>query len=129
MRELLIWLAIAIGLWAVAVIGFLVVGRRTAARELAFLLPNLVRLFKGLARDPRVPRSTKLLVIVGLAWFSSPIDLLPEFLPVVGPLDDAVVAWLILRRIVRSSGREVIVDHWHGSSELLARALTALKLE
>src|SRR5215217_6536421 len=103
MRELLIWLAIAIGLWAVAVIGFLVVGRRTAARELAFLLPNLVRLFKGLARDPRVPRSTKLLVIVGLAWFSSPIDLLPEFLPVVGPLDDAVLAWLILRRVVRSS--------------------------
>jgi uncharacterized membrane protein YkvA (DUF1232 family) len=129
MRQPLFWLAVAVGVWAAAVVALVVIGRRTPARELAFLLPNLIRLFKGLAQDPRVPRSTKVLVVLGLAWFASPIDLLPEFLPVVGPLDDAVVAWLILRRVVRTSGRDVLADHWHGSDELFARGLRALKLE
>jgi uncharacterized membrane protein YkvA (DUF1232 family) len=129
MRTLILWIGIAIGVWVAAVSALLMVGRRTEARELATLLPNLIRLFKGLAQDPRVPRSTKLLVTLGLAWFASPIDLLPEFLPVVGPLDDAVVAWLILRRVVRTSGHEVLNDHWHGSAELLTRALRTLKLE
>jgi len=112
--------------WALAVAALLIAGRRTAARELAYLLPNLILLFKRLVQDPRVPRTSKVLVVLGLAWFASPIDLLPEFLPVVGPLDDAVVAWLILRRVVRSSGPEVIAEHWRGSEELLRRAFEAL---
>src|SRR5207253_1910582 len=69
-------------------------GRRTAAREVAALLPNLFGLFKGLVRDPRVPRGSKALLLFGAAWVASPIDLIPEFIPVLGPLDDAVVAAL-----------------------------------
>jgi uncharacterized membrane protein YkvA (DUF1232 family) len=128
-RTLLPWLAVGVGLWALVVVALLIMGRRTAARELTLLLPNLIRLFKGLAQDPRVPRSTKVLIVLGLAWFSSPIDFLPEFLPVVGPLDDAVVAWLILRHVIRASGREVLMDHWRGSEEMLSRALTPLRVE
>ena len=89
-------------------------------RELALLLPNLARLFHGLLRDERVPTGSKVLVVIGLAWFASPIDLIPEFIPVIGPLDDAVVGALILRHIVRTAGRAVVTEHWHGDPRVLA---------
>ena len=105
-RTLLIALAIAAGVYLVAIGALVVAGRRTAAREVATLLPNLARLFKGLVGDPRVPRSSKALRLFGAAWIASPIDLIPEFIPFLGPLDDAVVAALILRRLVRTAGED-----------------------
>jgi len=116
-------LAIALAVWVLAIGLLYVFGRRVAARELAALLPNLVVLFRGLLRDPRVRRGTKAWLWVGLVWFVSPIDLVPEFIPVLGPLDDAVVAALILRHVLRSSGPEVIADHWRGNPETLDRLL------
>jgi len=118
-RTLLIALGIAAGVWAVAIVGLLVIGRRTAARQLATLLPNLVRLFRGLLRDPRVPRGSKVLLGFAIAWFASPIDLVPEFIPVFGPLDDAVVAALVLRHVLRKAGRDVIAEHWSGDEATL----------
>ncbi len=85
MRTLLIALGIAVCVWAVSIVGLLVVGRRTAAGQLATLLPNLVRPFHALVRDSRVPRSSKVLLGFAIAWFVWPIDLVPEFIPVVGP--------------------------------------------
>ena len=123
MRTLLIALAAVAGAYVVAISALFLVGRGTAARELAALLPNLVKLFKGLIRDPRVPRRSKALLFFGAAWIASPIDLIPEFIPVLGPLDDAVVAALILRHLIRSSGREVVADHWHGDPATLERLL------
>jgi uncharacterized membrane protein YkvA (DUF1232 family) len=107
-----LWLALLLLLW--------VTGRRAAVRELALLLPNLARLFHGLLRDPRVPARSKILVAIGLAWIASPIDLIPEFIPVIGPLDDAVVGALILRHVVRTAGRPVVTEHWHGDRRVLA---------
>ena len=72
-----------------------------SAKEIALLIPNLLILFRGLARDPRVPRRSKWLLVIGAVWIASPIDLIPEFIPVLGPLDDAVVAALILRHLLR----------------------------
>ncbi len=103
-------------------------GRKTAARELATLLPNTVGLFRGLARDPRVPRREKILLVVAALWVASPIDLIPEFIPVLGPLDDALVIAFVLRRIVRVSGREVVVEHWRGDAGTLERAFRVLRL-
>jgi uncharacterized membrane protein YkvA (DUF1232 family) len=100
-----------------------VVGRRTAAKELALLLPNLIILFKGLVRDPRVPRGSKALLVLGVVWFASPIDLIPEFIPILGPLDDAVIAALILRHVLRAAGREVVSQHWRGDPATLQRVL------
>src|SRR5690349_16328383 len=110
MRTLLISLGIAAALYVVGVVALIVAGRKTAAREIAMLLPNLALLFKGLIRDPRVPRGSKALLVFGAAWIASPIDLIPEFIPFLGPLDDAVVAALILRRLVRTAGPEVVRD-------------------
>jgi uncharacterized membrane protein YkvA (DUF1232 family) len=122
-RALVIALAIAGGVYFVAIAGLYLAGRRTAAREVATLLPNLLKLFKGLVRDPRVPRGSKMLLIFGAAWVASPIDLIPEFIPVLGPLDDAVVAALILRHLLRTAGRDVIAQHWRGDPETLERLL------
>jgi uncharacterized membrane protein YkvA (DUF1232 family) len=123
LRILVISAAVAIALYAAAVGALILAGRRTAAKELALLLPNLITLFKDLIRDPRVPRRSKLLLVVGAIWFASPIDLIPEFIPVVGPLDDAVVAALILRHLLRTAGPEIITEHWRGNPATLDKLL------
>jgi|ERR687891_30703 uncharacterized membrane protein YkvA (DUF1232 family) len=123
MRLLLISLGVAFAAWVVLVLVLVVAGRREAAREMASFLPNLVRLFRGLLKDGRVPRSSKVLLLFGLVWFSSPIDLIPEFVPIAGPLDDAIVAALILRRVLRTAGREVVHEHWRGDPRSLDKML------
>ena len=123
MRTLLIALAAVAGVYIVAISALFVVGRGTAAREVATLLPNLITLFKGLIRDPRVSWRSKTLLFLGAAWIASPIDLIPEFIPVLGPLDDAVVAALILRHLLRTTGPDVVAEHWRGDPATLDRLL------
>jgi uncharacterized membrane protein YkvA (DUF1232 family) len=115
----LIAVLVLVGVWIVAIAGLAVAGRRSAARELATLLPNLVVLFRGLLRDPRVSRGSKALVWFAIVWVVSPIDLIPEFIPIAGPLDDAVVAALVLRHVLRRSGADVVGDHWRGDPATL----------
>jgi uncharacterized membrane protein YkvA (DUF1232 family) len=126
-RTLLIALLVAGGAYLALVLALVLTGRRTAAREVALLLPNLVLLFKDLARDPRVPRGSKWLLLFGAAWVASPIDLIPEFIPFLGPLDDAVVAALILRHLARKAGREVVEEHWRGQPATIQRLLRAIE--
>jgi uncharacterized membrane protein YkvA (DUF1232 family) len=123
LQALLIGLGVAAAVWLVAVLALFAFGRAGTARELIGLVPNLLLLFRDLLRDPRVPRSTKVLVAVGAVWIASPIDLLPEFLPVIGPLDDAIVAALILRRLVRRAGPDVVAEHWRGEPATMQRIL------
>jgi uncharacterized membrane protein YkvA (DUF1232 family) len=127
--EILTWLAVAVLVYALVVAGLMLAGRRTAAREVATLLPNLLRLFKGLVKDPRVPKGSKALLLFGAAWVASPIDLIPEFIPFLGPLDDAVVAALILRHLLKTAGRDVIGEHWHGDPVTLDRLLRVVGSE
>jgi len=122
-RTLLLALGIAVAVWLLLILVLVVAGKRTAAKELATLLPNLILLFKDLARDPRVPRGSKWLLGLAAVWLVSPIDLIPEFIPVLGPLDDAVVAALVLRHIVKVAGREVVAEHWRGEESTLDRIL------
>jgi uncharacterized membrane protein YkvA (DUF1232 family) len=119
----LVALAIAVGVWALTIAALLVFGKPGAARELVTLVPNLLRLFRGLMTDARVPRRAKVFLAFGALWLASPIDLLPEFLPVIGPLDDAIVAAVVLRYLVKHTGRGVIEEHWHGQPETLDRVL------
>lgn len=121
MRTWLEWIGVAVAIWVVAVVGLFLFGRRLAARELATLLPNLVRMFRTLLRDPRIPRGSKLLVGFAVLWFISPIDLVPEFIPVLGPLDDALLAALVVRHLVKRAGREVVAEAWPGDPATLER--------
>jgi len=116
------WLAailVLVGMWIVAIAGLAIAGRRSVARALATLLPNLVVLFRGLLGDPRVSRGSKALVWFAVVWVVSPIDLIPEFIPIAGPLDDAIVAALVLRHVLRRSGAEVVAEHWRGDPAAL----------
>jgi uncharacterized membrane protein YkvA (DUF1232 family) len=122
-RELLIAAGVLLAVWLLAVVALLVFGRKTIARELVSLLPNLIRLFRGLLGDARVPRSSKALLAVAAVWLASPIDLIPEFLPGVGALDDAVIASLVLRHLVKRAGPEVVRDHWRGDPRSLSLLL------
>jgi len=115
-----LWL---VGVWIVMIVALVLAGRGSAARELATLLPNLVVLFRGLLRDPRVPRGSKALIWFAVVWVVSPIDLIPEFIPIAGPLDDAIVAALVLRHVLRRSGPDVVGDHWRGDPATLDRIL------
>lgn len=124
MRTLVISLSAAVVLWVAAVLLLIVAGQRGSARELATFVPHLVGLFRRLLKDPDVPRRAKVWLWVGVVWIASPIDLIPEFIPVAGPLDDVIVAAIVLRRLIRSSGPEVIRRHWkggEGSLDLLLR--------
>lgn len=125
MRTLLVALGIAVAAWLATVLLLFLAGKRSAARELAGLLPNLVALFRGLLGDPRVPRGTKLWIGFAVAWLISPIDLIPEFVPVAGPLDDAIVAAIVLRHVLKRAGREVVEGHWRGDPATLRLILRA----
>ncbi|HEX2423319.1 MAG TPA: DUF1232 domain-containing protein [Actinomycetota bacterium] len=115
----LVAILVLVGVWIVAIAGLAMAGRRSAARALATLLPNLVVLFRGLLGDPRVSRGSKALVWFAVVWVVSPIDLIPEFIPIAGPLDDAIVAALVLRHVLRRSGAEVVAEHWRGDPATL----------
>ena len=119
MRGLLIGIGVAVAVWAVAIVALIALGRRSQARELATLIPNLLVLFRGLLRDPRVPRGAKLWVGFAVVWIASPIDLVPEFIPIAGPLDDAIVAALVLRHLLRRTERSVLFEHWRGNPATL----------
>lgn len=112
-------IGIAVSIWLVAVLVLIAPGRRSQAHELATLIPNLLVLFRGLLRDPRVPRSAKLWLVFAVVWIASTIDLVPEFIPVAGPLDDAIVAALVLRHLLRLTDRSVVFEHWRGDAATL----------
>jgi uncharacterized membrane protein YkvA (DUF1232 family) len=118
-RGLLITLVIAVGVWLLAILALVALGRRSAARELATLIPNLLVLFRGLLHDARVPRSSKFWLWFAIAWLVSPIDLIPEFIPMAGPLDDAIVAALVLRHVLRRTDHKVLAEHWRGDPATL----------
>lgn len=92
-------------------------------RELAAFLPNTLRLVRRLRADPAVPRRAKVAVAFAGLWVLSPIDLVPEFLPVVGPLDDVVVVALALRYAARQVPRPVLLAAWDGDPALLERLI------
>lgn len=118
---LLIALAVGIAAWLLAILILLIVGRKQQARELAVAIPNLLVLFRGLLRDPRVARGSKIWVLVAVIWIASPIDLVPEFIPVLGPADDVIVAALVLRHVLKRMDRSVLADHWRGDPATLDR--------
>jgi uncharacterized membrane protein YkvA (DUF1232 family) len=93
------------------------------AKDLASFLPACATALRVLRKDPRVPRSAKLAVALAAVWVVSPIDLIPEFLPVIGPLDDVVVVALALRFAARRVPRDAIEQAWPGERRILDRLL------
>ena len=128
MRGLLIAIGVAVAVWVIAIAALWFFGRRVAAAQLARAIPDLVALTRGLLGDPRVPVGSKVLLGGALVWLLSPIDLVPEFLPVLGPLDDVIVVGLVVRYLVRRAGPEVVQEHWRGDPGVLRTAFRLARL-
>jgi uncharacterized membrane protein YkvA (DUF1232 family) len=121
------WLLIALGITLLVYaifLGWLVaVGRREDARALATLIPDCIVLVGRLARDPRVSRARKLLLFGLVGYLALPFDLVPDFIPVAGQLDDAIVVALVLRTLLRSGGEPVVRELWPGPERTLSLLL------
>lgn len=87
----------------------------TTLKDALRLLPDLLRLIRNLAKDGSLPRRVRVYLVLLLVYLASPIDLVPDFIPVLGYADDAVVVALALRAVVRSAGPDKVRDAWPGS--------------
>ncbi|MCY3652663.1 MAG: DUF1232 domain-containing protein [Acidimicrobiia bacterium] len=96
---------------------------RTLLREGITLAPNLARLAYRLAKDPRVPVRAKLFLGAAVAYTLSPIDVVPDFVPVLGKTDDILVLSLALRYVIEETGMAVVKEHWDGHSQTLDLAI------
>jgi uncharacterized membrane protein YkvA (DUF1232 family) len=122
-------LLIGLGLYVVAVAALIAAGRREDARALAGFIPDCVVLTSRLARDKRISRPRRAVLWLVLAYLAFPIDLVPDFLPVAGQLDDAVLLGLALRVVVRGGGIELVREAWPGPEASLTLVLRAAGLE
>lgn len=118
-----VWLLIALGVVSVAwlsFVGFLLLnGQREDARALAGFIPDCLVLVGRLLSDRRVARRHKLLLLGLLAYLALPFDIVPDFIPVAGQLDDVIVAAYVLRRFVRGGGEPLVREHWPGPERSL----------
>ncbi|MFA5774916.1 MAG: DUF1232 domain-containing protein [Ilumatobacteraceae bacterium] len=120
------WLLVAGVLIVFSWSGLIVLAKRLPpglARELAAFLPACATTMRRLRRHPAVPHSARWMTIFALIWVVSPIDLIPEFIPVIGPLDDIIVVALVLRFVVRRIPPSVLFEAWPGEPRLLARLI------
>jgi uncharacterized membrane protein YkvA (DUF1232 family) len=117
------WLALSLGVigltWAALVLALVVAGRREDARALAGFIPDCVVLISRLIADQRVSRRHKLLLAALVGYLALPFDLVPDFVPVAGQLDDVLVVALVLRRFLRSGGDDLVREHWPGPERSL----------
>jgi uncharacterized membrane protein YkvA (DUF1232 family) len=126
MREWLIGIGIAVVLLLVSWTLLIVLAKRLppgVLRDLAAFIPDCVTTVRRLRKDPSVPRKAKIAVVLAGLWVASPIDLIPEFIPVIGPLDDIVVVALALRYAGRQVPRDVLLAAWPGEPRLIERLL------
>lgn len=93
---------------------------RLMARDAVLMLPNLVKLVGRLLKDPRVPRRSKVALGLAAVYVASPIDLVPEFIPVIGWADDVLFMLFAIDSLIERSGPEIVAEHWDGPGDLLA---------
>ncbi|MCW2584962.1 MAG: hypothetical protein JWN55_478 [Frankiales bacterium] len=123
------WLVAALALtggWLLSLLAMVLLAGRLPPgllRDVASFLPACVSTARTLRKDPAVPRRAKVALLVAVLWVLSPIDLLPEFLPVIGPLDDVVAVVLLLRYAARQVPRETLLAAWPAEPRLLERVL------
>jgi uncharacterized membrane protein YkvA (DUF1232 family) len=110
---LLLWLLLLAALWRAR-------PDDLTARGALRLLPDVLRLVRRLAADRALPRAVRIRLWLLLAYLVSPLDLVPDFIPVIGYADDVVVVAWALRSVVRRAGREALIRHWPGEPAGLA---------
>ncbi len=112
-------LALAVATYVAFVLALLVMGRRTEAQAWAGFVPDCAILFTRLVRDHRVSPGNKWLLAALVGYLAFPIDLIPDFVPIIGALDDAIIVALVLRFTLRRAGADLIREHWPGPTQSL----------
>jgi uncharacterized membrane protein YkvA (DUF1232 family) len=126
------WISMPMPSTRAFVVWLVAAGRREDARALATFIPDCIVLVTRLTRDSRVPRRRKLLLLGLVGYLALPFDLVPDFIPVAGQLDDAIVVALVLRHFVRAGGEPLIRELWPGparSLDLVLRLATRARVE
>jgi uncharacterized membrane protein YkvA (DUF1232 family) len=119
----LVFAGVLLFLYAAFVLALVLLGRREHARAVAGFVPDCVVLFRRLLGDERVPRRHKVLLAALVPYLLLPFDLVPDFVPVAGQLDDALLVAFVLRRVVRGAGQQLVEEHWPGPRASLAVVL------
>lgn len=109
--------------YAAFVVALIVAGRGGTAGEVARFIPDCAGLVRRLLGDGRVPRRHKLLLGAVVGYLAFPFDLVPDFIPIAGHLDDVLVVVLALRTVLRGSGSDLVREHWRGPESSLALVL------
>jgi uncharacterized membrane protein YkvA (DUF1232 family) len=110
---LLLWLVLLAVLWRTK-------PDTARLRDGLRLLPDLIRLLRRLAADPQLPRGVRVRLVLLLAYLLSPIDLVPDFIPILGYADDAIIIAIALRSVTRRAGTQALTRHWRGTPDGLA---------
>ena len=113
----LLGVAGVVAIYALAVLALILTGRRGDARALAGFIPDCVVLIQRMLGDARVSRHHKLLLVAVAGYLALPVDLVPDFIPVAGQLDDALLVALVLRTILRAGGKALLLEHWPGTEQ------------
>ncbi len=95
-------------------------------RGLVREIPHFLKLLWGLARDPRVSNTDKAIVVGAIAYAALPADLIPDWIPGLGEIEDVFLVAMALSRLLTHAGEEVLMDHWDGDEQTLASAMEAL---
>ena len=119
MSWLLATLAVLVAVYAALIAALVVGSHQWDVRMIARLVPHCAVLFKRLLADPRVPSRWKVASALTLVYLAFPFDLVPDFIPVAGQLDDAILVALVLRGLLRSAGPRLLREHWPGPTALL----------
>jgi uncharacterized membrane protein YkvA (DUF1232 family) len=121
------WALVALGALLLIYVGLVAllvaVGRKAEARALARFVPDCIVLFRRLLSGSRVSRGRKLFLLALVAYLAMPFDLIPDFIPIAGQLDDAIIVGLALRTVLRAAGTDVIREHWPGPEPSLNTVL------
>jgi uncharacterized membrane protein YkvA (DUF1232 family) len=117
---LLISAVVVVALYAIAVAALASTGHREDAAALARFVPDCLVLFQRLLSDPRVAWWRKGVLLLAILYLASPIDLVPDFIPIAGQVDDVIVMALALRVVLRGSGPALLAEHWPGPRSSLA---------
>ena len=98
------------------------------ASDAVYLLPNLIKLLGRLVKDPRVPRRSKVVIGAALAYLVSPVDLIPEFVPVIGFADDVLLVSYAINHLITVAGEDVVLEHWDGPRDMLELVRSVLEV-
>lgn len=121
------WFAIsllaALSAYVLFVLLLIVAGKRGTARALVGLVPDCLVLFRRLLKEPAIPRRRKVALLLVVPYLALPVDLVPDFIPIAGYLDDAIIVALVLRYALRGAAPGLIRAHWPGPPESLTLIL------